>query len=96
MPSVRHFAVYVVRNSVGYRLCTNQRPIELVPQRTPDQLSLFVDHNRLQKKEKLENAVELIRSRFGKRAIAYALLMGDVKMPDDGRHSVKMPGMMYQ
>lgn len=72
------------------------RAIELVPQRTPDQLSLFVDHNRVQKKEKLENAVESIRSRFGKKAITYALLMGDLKMPDDGRHSVKMPGMMYQ
>lgn len=39
--------------------------------------------------------MEKIRSRFGKHAITYGILMGDLKMPDDGRHSVKMPGMMY-
>lgn len=72
------------------------RAIELVPQKTPDQLSLFVDHERLRKREHLEDAVESIRSRFGKRAVTYALLLGDLKMPNDGRHSVKMPGMMYQ
>ena len=37
-----------------------------------------------------------LRRRFGKHAITYGILMGDLKMPDDGRHSVKMPGLMYQ
>lgn len=68
----------------------------LVPQKDPDQMSLYIDHKRLRKKERLEDAVESIRTRFGKRAVTYALLMGDLKMPNDGRHSVKMPGMMYQ
>ena len=43
-----------------------------------------------------EGAIEELRDRFGKRAITYATLLGDLKMPDDGRHSVKMPGLMYQ
>lgn len=45
--------------------------------------------------EKVQNAVEEIRGR-GKSAISYACLMGDLKMPTDGRDKVKMPGLMYQ
>ena len=48
--------------------------------------------------EKVQDAVEEIRGRFGKSAIAisYACLMGDLKMPTDGRDKVKMLGLMYQ
>ena len=69
------------------------RAIDLVPHKDPDQLSMFVDAAR---RERLEDAVEELRRRFGKYAITYGILMGDLKMPDDGRHSVKMPGLMYQ
>ena len=72
------------------------RTIELVPKNYPDQLSLFVDTRRLERLEKVEEAVEEIRGRFGKGAITYAALLGDLKMPNDGRHKVKMPGLMYQ
>ena len=72
------------------------RAIDLVPQNDPFQLSLFVDSERMARRERLEDMIEEIRSRFGKHAITYATLLGDLKMPDDGRHSVKMPGMMYQ
>jgi len=72
------------------------RAIDLVPQADPDQLSIFVDTAKLERRERLEDMVEEIRSRFGKNAITYGILMGDLKMPDDGRHSVKMPGLMYQ
>lgn len=72
------------------------RAIELVPKNYPDQLSLFVDTRRLERLEKVEEAVEEIRGRFGKGAITYAALLGDLKMPNDGRHKVKMPGLMYQ
>ena len=34
-----------------------------------------------------------INGRFGKSAISYACLMGDLKMPTDGRDKVKMPGL---
>jgi DNA polymerase-4 len=72
------------------------RAIDLVPQKDPDQLSLFVDTARLERRERLEDTVEELRRRFGKHAITYGILMGDLKIPGDGRHSVKMPGMMYQ
>ena len=72
------------------------RAIDLVPQNEADQLTLFVDNEKRNRREKLEDAIEELRDRFGKHAITYGILMGDLKMPDDGRDSVKMPGMMYQ
>lgn len=72
------------------------RAIDLVPQNDPDQLSIFVDTARLERRERLEDTVEDLRRRFGKHAITYGILMGDLKMPGDGRHTVKMPGLMYQ
>ncbi len=72
------------------------RAIELVSKDQPEQLTLFTDHSRREKRERLEDAIEEIRGRFGKRAITNAILMGDLKMPDDGRHTVKMPGLMYR
>ena len=71
------------------------RAIELVPKGQPEQLTLFIDHTRRDKQERLQDAIEEIRGRYGKRAITNAVLMGDLKMPDDGRHIVKMPGLMY-
>lgn len=57
---------------------------------------MFVDHARLERRERLEDTVAELRRRFGKHAITYGILMGDLKMPDDGHHQVKMPGLMYQ
>lgn len=71
------------------------RAIELVPHSTPDQLSIFTDMGKVDRREKLEDTVEELRGRFGKQSITYGVLMGDLKMPNDGRHQVKMPGMMY-
>ena len=59
------------------------------------QLNLFADYKREENMERVEKAVENIRSRFGKKAITYASLLGDLKMPGDDRDMVKMPGMMY-
>ena len=72
------------------------RAINLVPQKQEDQLSLFVDNERHVRRERLEDAVEEIRRRYGKRALTYGVLLGDLKMPGDGRELVKMPGLMYQ
>ena len=65
-------------------------------QKEAEQLSMFVDHQKRDRRILLEDAVEDIRRRFGKRAISYAILMGDLKIPDDGRQLVTMPGLMYQ
>lgn len=68
---------------------------DLVPRDNPVQLNLFVDEEKRRRRQKLENCVDDIRARFGKHSIFAASLMGDLYMPDDGRHEVKMPGMMY-
>ena len=72
------------------------RAIDLVPKSDAEQLNMFVDTERLDRRERLEDAIEILRSRFGKRAITYATLLGDLKMPDDERHLVRMPGLMHQ
>ena len=72
------------------------RAIDLAPKNEPQQISMFDDPVRRQKRERIEDALENIRARFGKRAITYATLLGNLKIPYDGRDSVKMPGLMYQ
>ena len=71
------------------------RAAQLVPEDQPEQLSLFTDNKKQEKKERLQKAVEEIRDRFGKDSLTYAVLMGDLKMPMDGRDKVKMPSLMY-
>jgi DNA polymerase-4 len=72
------------------------RAIELSPKDSAEQLTLFDNVQHRMAMEKVQDAVEEIRGRFGKSTITYACLMGDLKMPTDGRDKVKMPGLMYQ
>ena len=70
------------------------RAIDLVPQNDAEQLTMFVDMERLARRERLEDTVEDIRRRFGKEAVTYGILMGDLKMHTDGRDKVRMPEIM--
>jgi len=72
------------------------RAIDLVPQTQPEQTSIFIDPVKIEKRDRLETAVEDIRRRYGKRSIIAATLLGGLKMPGDGRCEVIMPGLMYQ
>ena len=72
------------------------RAIDLVPVNATEQLSLFNDNERRERRERLEDCVEEIRGRFGKDSLTYCALLGDLKIPGDGREKVKMPGMMYR
>jgi DNA polymerase IV len=72
------------------------RAINLVPKSQPEQLNLFEDYSKRIRQERLEETIESLRARFGKRAIVSATLMGDLKMPGRGVHEVTMPGMMYR
>lgn len=72
------------------------RAIELVPGNQAEQICMFTDYERHEKRLHLQEAVEDIRSRFGKEAIYSAILMGDKKIPGDKRELVRMPGLMYQ
>lgn len=71
------------------------RAINLCSKYDPDQLNCFIDTARRDKRIQLEDTVEELRSRFGKQSITYATLLHNLKMPDDGRDAVKMPGIMY-
>ena len=72
------------------------RAIDLVPQDQVEQLSLFIDYSQHDKRERVQDAIEEIRRRFGEKAIYNAILMGDKKMPSDKRDLVRMPGLMFQ
>ena len=72
------------------------RAINLIPQNEEEQLSIFVDNVRREKRMRLEDAVEDVRRRFGEKSVSYGILLGDLKMPNDGRQMVRMPGLMYQ
>lgn len=70
------------------------RAIDLRPKDEPEQIDLFTDMHRLDRLDRLDNCVEEIRCRYGKKAVYPASLMGDLKMPNDGRDLVRMPGLM--
>ena len=72
------------------------RAVELSSKDSAEQLTLFDNVKHRTAMEKVQDAVEEIRGRFGKSAITYDCLMDDLKMPTDGRDKVKMPGLMYQ
>ena len=72
------------------------RAINLVPQATPQQTTFFMDTERIIRREKIDDTVEEIRRRFGKKAIYSAACMGDMKLPSLEVHELIMPGMMYQ
>jgi DNA polymerase-4 len=52
------------------------RAINLVPKSTPQQLMLFDDAAKRDKRDRLDDAIEEIRGRFGKWAVYPAALMG--------------------
>ncbi len=72
------------------------RAIDLEIRTGEEQTFLFVDHEKRDRRERLEDTVEELRGRFGKGIVTYAVLLGDLKMPVDGRDKVRMPGLMYQ
>lgn len=72
------------------------RAINLVQHASPQQMDFFVNVEKLEKQQKLDDTVEEIRRRFGKRAIYSASLHKNLKMPFNGADSVKIPGAMYR
>lgn len=90
-----HFCILRRLQLILYPWSAPIRAINLIPDTTPQQLDLFTDFENVDKQEKAEAAIETIRRRFGKRAIVPACLMGDLKMPDDGRDEVILPDMLY-
>lgn len=56
---------------------------------------LFSDREGRDRLDRAETAVEEIRGRFGRNAVIPASLLLETAVPDDGRHLVKMPDLMY-
>ena len=72
------------------------RATDLEPKSDAEQMSIFVDNEKRDRRERLEDTIEELRARFGKSALTYAVLLGNLKMPTDGRDKVRMPGLMFQ
>ena len=72
------------------------RAINLCSQDLPEQLQFFSDAATVERKEKLENAIEDIRRRFGKYSIQPACLCQNIKMPTDREVELRMPTGMFQ
>lgn len=72
------------------------RAINLCSQDLPEQLQIFSDAATVERKEKLETAIEDIRRRFGKYSIQPACLCQNIKMPTDREVELRMPTGMFQ
>jgi len=72
------------------------RAINLISNSRPQQLNLFAGLDNRIRQEQVDITVEAIRSRFGKKAIQNANLLGDLKMPGHGMEELILPGMMYK
>lgn len=71
------------------------RTFALVPENQPEQLLLFDDAEKREKREKLDDTVDELRRRFGKRAVINASLLGDIKVHEIGANEVPLPGLVY-
>lgn len=67
------------------------RAINLVDMDYTDQFNMFCDSEALEKREKLDRAVEDIRRRFGKDIICNGCLLDGLKIPLDCETKVIMP-----
>lgn len=72
------------------------RGIDLVSQKDAEQLSMFVDHQKRDRRILLEDAVEDIRRRFGKRAISIAELNAKLLMLEQLRSKGYLAPEVYQ
>jgi DNA polymerase-4 len=70
------------------------RAINLVEEDIPIQIDLFTDTSTLEKRERLDLAIESIRSRFGKDAIKNAILCQSIKLPAEREVELIMPSGM--
>lgn len=97
-PSViAHKAIQIFRDNYHWIMpvrAVTVRAINLHPKNEPEQIDLFTDMRQLERLDRLDDCIEDIRRRFGKRAVFQACLLGDLKMPFDNRDKVVMPGVM--
>lgn len=64
--------------------------INLVPQDTPRQVDLFMNIEKIEKAERLDQCIETIRQRFGKNSIRNGILFQNLRMPSE-KPEIAMP-----
>ncbi len=69
---------------------------ELVPFDRPFQIDVFTDLSRYNKQKTIDDTVDSIRDRFGKKSVVAASLLGDIKVPAHSDRESIMPGRMYE
>lgn len=71
------------------------RAINLVSRTRPQQLVLFDDiHSRI-RQEQLDDTIDELRERFGKRSVLAAVLLEEPQIANDGANDVIMPGLFF-
>lgn len=68
--------------------------INLVPQDTPRQISIFMDAEKQDKLERVEKCVEEIRRRFGKDSIRNGVLCQNLRLPPEKAEITMPTGMV--
>lgn len=94
---IAHKAIQIFRDNYRWIMpvrALTVRAINLRPKNEPEQIDLFTDMRQLERLDRLDDCIEDIRRRFGKRAVFQACLLGELKMPFDNREKVVMPGVM--
>ena len=64
--------------------------INLVPQDTPRQVDLFMNIEKIEKAERLDQCIETSRQRFGKNSIRNGILFQNLRMPSE-KPEITMP-----
>ena len=72
------------------------RGIRLACDSAPVQTDVFDDERRAERLQRLSDAVDEIRGRFGEDSVRAASLLGRLHMAQDHCETVTMPGMMYR
>lgn len=67
------------------------RAISLVEEDAPVQIDMFTDIAQIEKRERLDRAIESIRARFGKDAIRNGVLFQNTKLPAKRQVDLVMP-----
>ena len=84
---------FVWRNSIRKLTVT---AINLESAEFPTQLLLFFDHEKAEKKHRLNLSVDSIRNRHGRRAILPAVIMDETQVAMYAERELTMPGHMYE
>ena len=105
LPMRTHSAAIIAREAYGlfernYRWeypvrSVTVRAINLCSQDEPEQIGFFMNPQEVDRRERLETAIEEIRDRFGKYAIQPACLCQHIKMPTDREIELRMPTGLF-